>query len=142
MKRDEIGNCLVATALGFTLSSTGFSSYDEVQRMFGFVSLRLFGTFLLTVVILFVSWKIIAARTSSPPTWTPKPIHRGTLVGGVLFGMGWTICGACPSIALVQIGEGQGLALLSLLGIFLGNWIYSMVHERYLRFDTGSCATD
>ena len=67
MKRDVIGNCIVGTTLGFTLSSIGFSSYDEVQKMFGFVSLRLLATFLLTVVILYASWKIIAARASSPP---------------------------------------------------------------------------
>ena len=60
-------------------------------------------------------------------------------MGGVLFGAGWALTGACPSIALVQLGEGKLGALVTLVGIFAGNALYAAVHERYFRFSVGSC---
>jgi uncharacterized membrane protein YedE/YeeE len=71
-----------------------------------------------------------------------RPIHRGTLLGGVLFGAGWALSGACPSIALVQLGEGQLAAAFTLAGIFTGNGLYAVARERYLHWDTGSCVDE
>ena len=142
MTRALIGNGTIGLALGFALSCIGFSSVDSLHKMFHFSDLRMLFTFCLTVFLLAVGWKIIAAIAKEKPSWEPKPIHRGTLAGGVLFGAGWALCGACPSVALVQLGEGQGLALCTLAGILLGNWIYGVLHARYLRFDTGSCQSD
>jgi uncharacterized membrane protein YedE/YeeE len=59
-----------------------------------------------------------------------------------LFGVGWALSGACPAIALVQLGEGQFVALFTLLGIFAGNWLYSVVHERFFRWSASTCVDD
>ncbi|MBK8940052.1 MAG: YeeE/YedE family protein [Polyangiaceae bacterium] len=53
--------------------------------------------------------------------------------------VGWALSGACPSIALVQLGEGQLGGLVTLVGIFAGNFVYSIVHERHFRWSTSSC---
>ena len=137
MKR-QLGVVVIGVAFGFVLSRIGFSSWDEVHRMFTFADPRLVLTFGAAVVVLAVAWRVIAQV--SRPRWTPRPIHRGSLVGGVLFGAGWALCGACPSIALVQLGEGQLGALLTLTGICIGNWLYSVVHERYFRWSMATCA--
>ena len=60
-------------------------------------------------------------------------------MGGVLFGVGWALSGACPGIILVQVGEGKLGALVTLAGVFLGNALYAAVHQRYFRFSVGSC---
>lgn len=124
--------------MGFALSRIGFASWDEVHAMFTFSSWRLILAFLTGVLVLVPAWRLIHRLTGA--TWSPRKIHRGTLAGGVLFGFGWAISGACPSIALVQLGEGQFGALLTLGGIFLGNFLYSVVHDRYFRWSTQSCA--
>ena len=136
--KQKLGVVLVGLAFGVMLSRIGFSSWDEVHRMFTFADPRLLLTFGVAVVALTISWQVIARF--SKPRWAPRPIHRGSLAGGVLFGAGWALCGACPSIALVQLGEGQLGALLTLAGIFLGNWLYSVVHERYFRWTMATCA--
>jgi uncharacterized membrane protein YedE/YeeE len=59
--------------------------------------------------------------------------------GSLLFGVGWALSGACPSVALVQIGEGKLAALATLVGIFAGNYGYAWLHERRFRWSTGSC---
>lgn len=140
--RSQLGASLVlggiGLLMGFFLSRIGFASWDEVHAMFTFSSLRLVLAFLTGVVVLWPTWRFIARRTGA--RWSPRSIHRGTLAGGVLFGFGWALSGACPSIALVQLGEGQLGAGLTLIGILAGNFLYSMVHDRFFRWSTQSCA--
>lgn len=126
--------------LGFILSRIGFSSWDEVHAMFVLAQLRMLLGFVLAVVLLFVAFRVLAKLVPSRAHFRARPIHRGTLVGGVLFGAGWAISGACPSIALVQIGEGQLGAAFTLLGVFAGNWAYGAVHARFFRWDAASCS--
>lgn len=142
MNRDIIGNSVIGLALGFALSCIGFSSTTELHKMLLFSDQRLLYTFFLAVLLLAGSWKLIAKLAKTKPDWAPKPIHRGTIAGGLLFGIGWALCGACPSVVFIQLGEGQAMALCTLVGIGLGNWMYAILHERVLRFDTGSCQSD
>ncbi len=125
---------------GFALSNIGFSSWDEVNAMFTFRSLRLLLAFALATGVLFVAWRLISGTTGA--SWPARSVHRGTIIGGILFGAGWAISGACPTIALVQVGEGQFGAGVTLAGMFIGNYLYSVVHERYFRWSARSCADD
>lgn len=130
---------VLGVVFGFCLSRIGFTSWDEVHAMFTFSDLRLVIAFGTAVALLSVGWVVVRRLRPSDPAFSPRPIHKGTLVGGVLFGAGWALSGACPSIALVQLGEGKLGALVTLVGIFLGNALYAEVHERYFRFSVGSC---
>ncbi len=134
----EIRSLFLGVVFGVALAFIGFTSWDEVHRMFAFSDLRLTLTFATAVVVLFVAWKIWArfgeVRVS------PRPIHRGTLPGGVLFGAGWAICGSCPSIAFVQLGEGQLGALSAIAGMVLGNLLFATLNGRVLQVPATSCA--
>lgn len=116
--------------LGFSLSRIGFTSWDEVHAMFTFTSLRMFLAFALGVTLLAGAFAVIERRTK--PAWPPREIHRGTLAGGVLFGVGWALSGACPGVTLAQLGEGRFYALFVLLGIGVGNAAYGALLERRL----------
>ena len=129
----------LGVVLGLTLSRIGFSSWDEVHAMFVFSSLRMFLGFCVAVAVLFVAFRVFAKLAPARTHFRERPIHKGTLIGSLLFGAGWALSGACPSIALVQLGEGQLAAGWTLLGIFAGNWLYGAVHARYLHWDTASC---
>jgi len=137
----RIGAILTGLVLGFCLSRIGFSSWDEVHRMFLFADLRMFLAFATGVTILGLAW-IVAARLSGAPIGSPRRIHPGTVAGGAVFGTGWALAGACPGIALVQIGEGQVGAVLTFAAMVAGNFAYSSVHERFLRWPVQSCAED
>lgn len=128
--------------MGFCLSRIGFTSWDEVHAMFTFHSLRMFLAFCGSVALLAVAWPLLSKLRPGLARMRPRVIHRGSIAGGVLFGMGWALSGACPSIGLAQIGEGQLAAGWTLLGMVAGNWLYAAVHVRFLRWDTGSCVDD
>jgi len=114
--------------LGFSLVNMGFTSWDEVFAMFTFADLRLFETFVVGAVLLALAFAVIRRR--GDPNWPPRPIHRGTVLGGALFGIGWVFSGACPGVILAQIGEGKLYALFSLAGVLVGNALYGALLER------------
>ena len=127
---------------GFVMSRIGFTSWDRVHGMFTFTDLHLFFSFAMSVVLLAVAWIVIAKLSSKPSISAPRGLHPGILGGGALFGIGWALSGGCPTIVLAQIGEGQLAAFVTLGGILAGNWIYSMVHERFFKWPTSSCLDD
>ena len=47
------------------------------------------------------------------------------LIGGVLFGIGWAICGYCPGTAVGAVGEGRIGAIWVILGMLIGAGIYA-----------------
>lgn len=120
---------------GFLLSWVGFSDWGEIHRMFSFADLRLLFTFGGAVMLAGVAFAFIkGSRTESL-----RAFHPGSIPGGALFGVGWAVCGACPSIAVVQLGEGQLGAIFTVLGVLFGTWLYGAVHSRFFRWDAGSC---
>ncbi len=140
--RDVAGSAVIGSILGFALSRIGFSRWDEVHRMFLFRDLRLTLAFATAVAILAVVWPLMRRLSRVQPVWPPRPVHPGTLAGGLIFGAGWALSGACPAIALVQIGEGQLAAVYTLAGIFLGNAAYAKAHALWFRWSARSCVDE
>ena len=126
---------LLGMLMGIALSYIGFSNYSELHKMFLFADLRMLFTFAGAVLIAFVVFNFFMKGLPQ----TKKPLHPGIIPGSVLFGAGWAISGSCPSIALVQLGEGQLAALFTILGILFGVWFYRQVHRKFFRWDSGSC---
>jgi hypothetical protein len=60
-----------------------------------------------------------------PIEYEPKPYHTGVIVGGMLFGAGWAIAGACPGPIYAQIGAGAWMALFTFAGALLGMFCYA-----------------
>ncbi len=122
-------------ALGFVLDRLGFADWGEVRRMFTLADLRLLFTFAGAVALTGAALAI-AGRGRILPA---RPIHRGTIAGALLFGIGWAIAGACPGAAFVQLGEGRLLALVTVGGVLFGTFAYERVHARWLRFERSGC---
>lgn len=126
---------LFGLLMGAVLSAVGFTNYAEVHKMFIFADFRLLLMFAASVGIIMLGFAILGRNA----TIQKKTLTKGTIPGSVLFGTGWAITGACPSIALVQLGEGQFVALFSVLGILCGVWAYRRLAAGGLQLDTGVC---
>lgn len=133
---------LIGLLLGFVLSRIGFSSWTEVHRMFLFADLRMFLAFCVAVVVLALAVVALERFLPGYVVLSKRPIQRGTLLGGAMFGAGWALSGACPSIVFVQLGEGQFAALCTLCGILAGNYAFGVVRSKYLHWDAVSCADE
>lgn len=111
--------------LGFVVARLGFADFDELHPMLVFRDLRLLFAFALAATLSIAAFAGLRRRL----TLAPVRFHRGTLPGAFLFGVGWAICGACPGVALVQLGQGKALAAVTLAGIFVG----ILAHDRLFR---------
>ncbi len=121
--------------LGYSLERIGFADFDEVHRLFVFQDERLLFTFMGAVTIAMIGFYLIARGKAI----TTRPYHKGSIAGGILFGVGWALTGACPSAVLIYIGSGHIVAIATILGIVLGIWIYNRLKPRYFRWTTGGC---
>lgn len=128
---------LMGLLMGIVLSAIGFADYDELFKMFTFANTRMLFAFASGVGIAAAVFVIL--RVSKLIQLEKKIYHPGTIMGSILFGYGWVLCGACPGIALIQLGQGKLPALVTLLGIFIGVRTYRFLHERYFQWDTGTC---
>lgn len=126
----------LGVALGFSLSRIGFTDYGELHRMFVFADLRLFLTFLGAVLVTGLGTLALGRWRTLPS----KRLHRGAVAGGVLFGLGWAIAGACPGAAFAQLGEGKLTALLSIAGIALGSAAFLVATRKSDRESSGASA--
>jgi uncharacterized membrane protein YedE/YeeE len=124
----------LGTIFGFVLSRSGAADYDQIQSMFLFRSFQLYGI-LGTAVVLTAAGLWIIKRRGRTALGRPlkielKPLHRGNVAGGVLFGIGWSMAGMCPGPILVNIGEGKLYALAAVAGALAGAALLGAVYPR------------
>lgn len=84
---------------GFLLSKAEFTNYDLFMEMFLLSNLRLLWTMLIaigaaTVSMAFMNMLKPVTLTGEQFQSKTKSLHRGTLLGGLIFGLGWGISGA------------------------------------------------
>jgi|SRR6185503_1641186 len=114
----------LGTIFGFTLSRSGAADYDFIQAMFLFKNLQLYGI-MGSAVVLAAPGLWLIQRRGRTALGTPihvelKPLNRGTIVGSLLFGVGWSMAGMCPGPIFVNLGEGKIYALAALAGALVG----------------------
>ncbi|WP_205421384.1 DUF6691 family protein [Dechloromonas sp. HYN0024] len=56
----------------------------------------------------------------------PFEMDGSALLGGILFGIGWGICGVCPGPALAGLGAGNIDLLMALAAIFVGALLHGL----------------
>jgi uncharacterized protein len=125
---------LLGTVFGFILSRSGAADYNYIQGMFLFEEFQLYGI-IGTGVVLTAAGLAVLKRRGRTLRGTRleielKPLNRGTAVGGLLFGIGWSLTGMCPGPILVNIGEGKVYALAAMAGALTGAALFGIVYER------------
>lgn len=127
----------LGTVFGFVLSRSGAADYDMIQGMFLFERFQLFGIIGVGVALTAIGLAVIrrVGRTASgtPVAFDEKPLHRGTVAGGLLFGIGWSIAGMCPGPIFVNIGEGKVYAFAALAGALVGAGTFGALYPRLQR---------
>ncbi len=125
---------VLGVVFGFVLSRSGAADYDFIQGMFLFTNFQLYGIIGSAVAVTAPGLWLIKryGRTAfgAPIVVTPKPGHRGNIAGGVLFGVGWALCGMCPGPILVNIGEGKIYAVAALAGALVGAGAFGSLYPR------------
>lgn len=121
---------------GITLTKSEVISWFRIQAMFRFEEAHMYliiGSAVVTGALMVVILKKLQAKSSNGTKmdFKPKPFQKGVIIGGIIFGMGWAITGACPGPIYAQVGTGAYPAVVTLIGAVLGAYIYH-AFKKYL----------
>jgi uncharacterized protein len=124
---------VLGACFGVALLQTGAADFDAMVRMFAFEEAQLFALAGATTLVAALGlWLLSRSSLSSGVRMLSRTLHRGSVPGGVLFGLGWGLSGSCPGTVLAQLGSGRVIAAITLCGILLGNWLFErFVAGRY-----------
>lgn len=79
----------------------------------------------------FIKKKEIKALNGAAINPTPKEFSvTRYLVGGIFFGLGWALVGACPGPMYVLIGAGYWPILIVIVGALLGTLLYGVLRSK------------
>ena len=132
---------LLGAAFGAALLRSGAADFDAMVRMFLFQEGHLFGLGLVTTLVAALGLFVLSRSSWGDGVRLPsRPIQRGSIVGGVLFGLGWGLSGSCPGTVLTQLGSGHWVALLTLSGVLLGNVLFERVLAPRFGLNSDSCS--
>ncbi|HEV7348419.1 DUF6691 family protein [Telluribacter sp.] len=126
---------LMGTVFGIVFVKAEIISWFRIQEMFRLDSFHMYGVIGSAVMVGVLSVyfikkfriKTLAGESVRIPTRT---FQQGQIYGGLLFGLGWAITGACPGPLFAQIGSGYLAVIVTLLSAILGTWTYGYLRER------------
>ncbi|WP_174875337.1 DUF6691 family protein [Vogesella oryzae] len=116
---------LAGLLFGIGLTYAGMTRPETVLDFLNFRDLGLLlvlGAAVSVNLLVFQLWPRLRPTPLLGGSYQQRPfrVDRRSLAGGVLFGLGWGICGVCPGPALAGSGAGDMSLLLALAGIVLG----------------------
>lgn len=126
---------IVGTLFGIVFVKAEVVSWFRIQEMFRLQSFHMFGIIGSAVMVGMLSVFLIKKFNiktiyGEPIVFTPKTFNKGQIYGGLLFGFGWAITGACPGPLFAQIGTGATVIAVTLLSAIAGTWFYGLIRER------------
>ncbi|MGL4630107.1 MAG: DUF6691 family protein [Leadbetterella sp.] len=126
---------IVGFFFGITFVKAEIISWFRIQEMFRFQSFHMYGVIGTAVFVGMISiWilKKFNIKTIQGDTivFPQKPFYKGQIYGGLLFGFGWAITGACPGPLFAQIGSGFVVVIVTLGSAILGTWVYGRFMNR------------
>lgn len=104
-------------------------SWVRIQEMFRLQSFHMYGVIGSAVLVGLISvWLIkklgIKTLDGEVVVLEPKHFHKGQIIGGLMFGFGWALTGACPGPLFAQIGTGATVVLVTFASALAGTWLY------------------
>jgi uncharacterized membrane protein YedE/YeeE len=127
---------VVGIVFGLALTKGEAVSWFRIQEMFHFQSFHMYGIFATAVPVgalgLYLIRRFNIKTFSGDVVEMPKKqYHHGVIIGGLIFGFGWALTGACPGPLYAQLGAGYTVTIVTLLAALLGTWTFGLI-QRYL----------
>ena len=127
---------LLGALFGGILVKAEVLSWFRIQEMFWFQSFHMYGIIGSAIVVGVISLQVIKrleAKSISGDLINPadkKFNKKGNLMGGIIFGCGWALTGACPGPLYALVGSGYGIILVSIFSAMLGVVAYGILKDK------------
>lgn len=125
----------VGILFGIVFVKAEIISWFRIQEMFRLQSFHMYGVIGTAIAVgalsVFLIKKFrIKTIHGEPITFTPKKFNKGQVIGGLIFGLGWALTGACPGPLFAQIGTGATVVAVVVLSAVAGTWVYGYFREK------------
>lgn len=126
---------IVGVMFGLVFVKAEIVSWFRIQEMFRLQSFHMYGVIGSAILVGIISvWMIKKFNVSTIYGETiefhAKKFNMGQIYGGLLFGLGWAITGACPGPLFAQIGTGASVIVITLLSAIAGTWVYGLMRDK------------
>jgi len=126
---------LAGILFGIILVKSEVISWFRIQEMFRLQAFHMYGIIGSAIAVAMVSVLLIKrfnikTISGEPIVILQKQFSWGNVIGGLIFGLGWAITGACPGPLYAQIGSGYLVVIVTLLSAVFGTWVYGALKEK------------
>ncbi len=127
---------VIGIFFGIVLFKSEAASWFRIYEMFRFGSFHMYGIIGSAVVLGSISIQLIKRNNINSfygESITISPKERSVaryLIGGILFGLGWALAGACPGPMFVLLGAGYVPIIVAILSAILGTFLYGVLKEK------------
>lgn len=126
---------VVGILFGIIFVKAEIISWFRIQEMFRFQSFHMYGVIGSAVLVGMISILLIKKFNiktiyGEKVEFHPKTFNKGQIYGGLIFGFGWAITGACPGPLYAQIGSGATVIIVTLLSAIFGTWVYGKFRDK------------
>lgn len=120
---------------GIILVKSEVISWFRIQEMFRLQSFHMYGVIGSAIIVGIISVFIIKkfnikSIDGEEIRLDPKKFNKGQVYGGLLFGFGWALTGACPGPLFAQIGTGATVIIVTLFSAIVGTWVYGYLRDK------------
>jgi len=121
---------------GIIMYKSEAASWFRIYEMFQFGSFHMYGiigsALILGVIgIQVIKKKNLKAIGNQEMKLTPKKKSFARYaIGGIIFGLGWALAGACPGPMYVLVGSGYLSILVVIFGALLGTFLYGLIKDK------------
>jgi len=127
---------LAGSAFGVIMYKSEAASWYRIQEMFRFGSFHMYGIIMVAVGMGALGYLLInkfkLKDLKGQPIVIPDkaPGWKRYLLGGLIFGLGWALTGACPGPVFVNLGAGFLSMLPVAIGGILGTFLYGVFKDK------------
>jgi uncharacterized membrane protein YedE/YeeE len=127
---------IIGVFFGIVMYKSEAASWFRIYEMFEFGSFHMYGIIGSALAIGVIGIQIIKRRNikalgGQDMQLNPKAMSIPRyLFGGILFGLGWALAGACPGPMYVLAGAGYGSILIVIFGALGGTFIYGLLRNK------------
>ena len=127
---------VVGIIFGIILSKAEVISWYRIYEMFKFQSFHMYGVIgsaVITGMIVFYFFNKGWIKSYIGEKINIAPKKKGfarNIIGGIIFGLGWALAGACPGPMFILLGRGVVAIGIVLAGSLLGTLFYHILKNK------------